>query len=739
MLLAGAVAMVGYAHGGRSLAARDEPSPAGGPTQGDTARILVTCDGSTPAAADGGLTLHAALARAAADARANVISFDPRVFQGSRTALALREPLMLSEAAGGEDRIDGRVGTDRITLDFSGCPDAGLVVGAQAGLGLHHITITGGGQRAILIKDGGRLSLDAVTVQGSRGPGLALFGHARATLHRCLVTGHRTHGLELHEDAVATLTDSRLAGNDQAGLAGFHTSRAHLDNCILSDNGQWNVVLTHTAGAQLTACRLEGGGFASADVSQRASLTLTSCTVAMGRRFGLFVTGQAGVHLTDTRLRQHAGRGIELQDQATARLDQSRIEASGDYGVILFGRSQLTADQTAFLYNGGHGVSLRDQATGAFQGCVFAGNRYSGIGCLDAGAGGRMSARACVFQQNGMRPIYRGPLHLDPLVPTPVRIEDALVHCLAEPEAQVDLYLDRAGEAARYLRTISADQRGRFTVDCREVPAGWVMTAAATVRGSTSELNVIAGSPAPVLLAALLGQTGPFSDLGGPVRFDARLRRWPTGTHLVFHVPAMPAPTVGRYAEFLVRRVEEWTGGSLSAEVQTTALPAVPAEAVVIPIRYLPAETPPLESRGGVTFMKWTAEGRFVRPMEILLAIAPEPAETCPRILAHEVGHTLGLCHVRAGLLSRMQGSVAPDAAGLVNDFSPMFTFYDVQALHVLHDRRTRPGATLADLAARGLVPASPSLQLAETPAAPPQPTFSPPAPQLQRPDRPHP
>ena len=67
----------------------------------------------------------------------------------------------------------------------------------------------------------------------------------------------------------------------------------------------------------------------------------------------------------------------------------------------------------------------------------------------------------------------------------------------------------RRGEAGRYLKTVQADRQGRFAVDCREVPAGMVMTATATAGGSTSEFNVVAGPTCEPILSALLAQTGP--------------------------------------------------------------------------------------------------------------------------------------------------------------------------------------------------------------------------------------
>jgi hypothetical protein len=80
--------------------------------------------------------------------------------------------------------------------------------------------------------------------------------------------------------------------------------------------------------------------------------------------------------------------------------------------------------------------------------------------------------------------------------------------------------------------------------------------------------------------------------------------------------------------------------------------------------------------------------------MEIILALGQDPAQACPRVLAHEIGHTLGLCHARVGLLSRMQG-ISPPGPGYVNDFSPIMTYYDVLALQILYTQHDTGRLTL--------------------------------------------
>jgi hypothetical protein len=676
----------------------------------------------------GRVTLPDAIVQAGNDPRDNLITFDPEVFGRSGTTITLTTSLLVSQPRPGEDCIDGHAASGGLVLDVSACEDAGFIIAGQASLTLARLTVRGGGQRAILVKDGGTVYLNDVTITGASGPGVALFGEARAVLSRSRVADNRTHGVEVHGQASATLEQVEVHGNRQSGLAGFDQGRITAQDCHLRSNGDWNVVLTQEAVAELARCTLEEGRFANADVSGKARLNAKDSLIRNGDRFGVFGTGQAQIAIASSTLSEHRGRGVELQDRAVLELSNARIEANEDYGVILFGQSSIRARRVQITRNGAHGVSLRGQAEGEFEECTFAGNRYSGLGCLDAADGGSVRVSRSTFAQNGMRPIYRGPLHLDPFPPTPLRISRSQVLCRADPRATIELFVDRAGEATQFLRTVPANERGLFLVDCRELPDGWVMTATATVDGSTSEFNVVAGAASPPVLNALLGRTGTLSDDGGQVDHDMLLRRWKPGSRLVFHLPNPPSVPVERYGRLLMDCIDDWTGGAVEARIRVGNGANRSDDEVVIPIRYVDPTSPQLLGRGGVTFMKWDASGLFVEPMEILLATAGEPNDTCPRVMAHEIGHTLGLCHVRIGLLSRMQGSTPPTEA-FVNDFSPIMTYYDVLALHVLYDPRNREGGTLRELVRNGVIPPAGAPGMVRTDERVLEPTFSPVAP----------
>ncbi len=652
------------------------------------------------------MTLLDALTRAREDPRDNVIRFDAAVFGSSDATIRLSETLTISDESGGHDRIDGSLPGGFVTLDGSDCPDAGIMVSGKAQFSLLNVGVRGGRIRGVLITENARLNLDNVKVRECSGPGLAVFGEAKVHIQGGAITENRSHGVEVRDRAFASLEQVKLGGNGQSDLAGFNEGAISASGCSMSSAADWNVVLSEEARASLTRCTLSRARFANADASGKARLQIADSTIDDSVRTGIFATGQATIDLTSTRLRRHGSRCVELQDEAAATMEASAMEFGGEHGMVLFGKSSVHATQVRVADSGSHGICLRQQARGWFDRCVFTGNRSAGIACPDAHEGGPVRATRCTFSGNGMRPICRGPLHISPLVPTPIRIDGPQVTCMTEPKATIEFYVDHVGEAARYLKTVTADGMGRFTVDCRDVPAGRVITAAATSEESTSEFNVVAANDSGPILAALLGDTGPLSDEGGQIRLESLLRRWEADTRLVFHLVNPPNSAVERYVRFLVDRINDWTGASLQSELGIGQIRRPPGKAVVLPIRYVTADSPNLVGRGGATFMAWDAGGSFMPPMEVVLAVAQDPRRTCPRVLAHEIGHTLGLCPARVGLLSRMQGITPPPKdSGYVNDFSPMMTYYDVLALQILHDRRNTGRLTLGRLVEKGAIP----------------------------------
>ncbi len=703
------------------------------------ATIVVNSSLSGDSTVPGKTTLTAALRQAMNDPRDNEIVFAPAAFHNSKNIVQPAATLLVKDSGAGHDRIDGRLPNGSIVLDVSLCSDAGILIRGDGRLSLSRLTIRGGNQRTILIKDRGRLQGEELTIEGSGGPGVALFQEAVIELVDCRITNHLTHGIELHERATLRIDNSRIDSNRQSGIAAFNQARIETRQCRIQSNGDWNLVLKQESQALLTDCQLDGSRFANLDLGGSARLQANQCIIRDGNKFGLFATDGPVIQLVDTVFSRHGGRGIEIQDAGRITLLRTRIESSGDYGVILFGRSVIEATDSLIRDNTAHGVCLRDQAAGRFELCRFEQNRLSGIGCADHADGGIVQIRQCLFHDNGLRPIYRGPLHIDPLVPTPLSIRGPFIECLADPGAEIDLYIDRAGEAAKYFTTLRADAAGRFELDSRVVPEGFVMTATATtIGGATSEFNVIAGTNAAPVINALLGKTGPLSDNAtANIQSDTLLRRWQPGSHLILQMENPPPATPARaYAEFLVARTNAWTAGALTAELRVGPSRSANNGQVVIPVRYVPAQYPDLIDRGGVIYMRWDTRGLFVEPMRILLADGDGKNTPCPRVLAHEWGHALGLYHARVGLLSRMQGS-QPPPPGMVNDFSPTLTFYDVLALQMLYHPDNHDGMTLGQLTDRRIVTTLGDRRLVRASDGAKEPVFSPQPPPMATPASP--
>jgi hypothetical protein len=650
-----------------------------------------------------GLTLREAIERAARDPRDNTIRFAPAVFRPGRVSVQLERPLISAprpQGRGGCDVVDG--GECGVAIQ-AGPRAPALIIVRGGRLTLRKLMLVGGSGQTVLA-DGGSLELADCAVMRSAGAGVLLQGGGRLRVAGGRVGEHKTHGIELHDACVLDVAGATIGHNGQAGIALLDRSRATVERCVLDANGQWGVVATNAAAAALRDTRIRGTGFAGVDAAEQAQIDLDGSRISDGGRFGILASGGARLSLRRSGLSGNSWRGIELQGEAVADLCETAVEQSGHFGVVLFGRSKAQIVGGAVRRNRGHGLTIRDQAAVDVSDCAFEDNEYSGAAAPDAGDGGRLRVRRCVFRHNGMRPLFRGPMHIDPPVPTVLGIDGDRVTVRAAPHATVDLYVDPAGEAARYLRTVTADDAGEFDLAIDSVPSGEVITAAATAHGHTSEFNVIAGRRDAAILAALLARTGPLSDAGGAIEPSATIQRWRRGTRVVFRFEDRPPRHVEAYMECLIGALRGWLDGAVDVDVRFGSGAPLPNGVTVVPIRYAPARDDRINGTGGTTFTQWDSLGYFDGPIRIFLA-RPAAGETaCPRVAIHEMLHALGLYHARVGLRSRMQGTPAPPA-GQVNDFAPAPTFFDVAALQILYGHRLPAPTTLAQLTSAGLMP----------------------------------
>lgn len=678
-------------------------APTAGPTEpGPTIAVSRADDSPNP---PNGPTLRAAIEQASADPRDNVIRFDSSLFAAGPITIHIERPLVFAPGVAshsGHDRIDAA--HQDVTVQ-AGPGVSSLLVVRQGELAIANLALAAGSLQTILVADDGHLQLTECRIVQSHGAGIAVTGHGQLDVTGGRIGEHKSHGIEAHDTSSLTVSSTVIDHNAQGGIALLDHASGTIDQCTIDANGQWGIVATNNSTARVVATVLRGAGFANLDAAGRSRLTLDACHILNGARFGILVSG--GTRLTARRaaITANAWRGLELQNEAAVELIDSSVEQSGHFGVVLFGRSTLQIDGGAISRNRGHGLTIRDRSTADVRDCAFEENEYSGAGAPDAGDGGRLSIRRCVFHKNGLRPIFRGPLHIAPPVPTAVRIANHSTLVRAAPRATVDLYADRAGEAARYLHTVTADDSGQFTVDAASLPSGEVITAAATTAdGQTSEFNVVGGRLDGTILAALLARTGPLSDTGGDIQPAVAIQRWRRGSHVIFRFEPRPPPHIETYVRWFVANLHDSLGDAIEVQAEFRSQAAQPRDAVIVPVQYASPKDHRVNGTGGTTFTQWDPLGYFDGPIRIVLANPAPGEDACPRVAIHEMCHALGLYHARVGLLSRMQG-IPPPTTGLVNDFAPALTFFDVAALQILYGNTLRAPTTIAQLAEAGLIP----------------------------------
>ncbi len=611
--------------------------------------------------------------------------------------------------------IDG--GPRGITLRAA--PSSAILLVRETSIILRNVTLAEAGDHGLVLADCGEVVLDHCRIVRGRGTGVSAVGGGRLSVRGGRLAENLSHGIEAYGSWSLEVARTAIERNGQAGLAAFDRARAAVSDCTFDSNGRHGMTAADRASVHAERTYIGHSGFAAVGAAGEGRVSLASCRIEDGRRFGVLADGRASLDLRDTAVTRSGWRGLELQNAAAISLHDCSIEQSGNFGIVAFGRSAVRIDGGRIAGNRGHGLAVREHAAADVSDCTLEQNECSGAGAPDACDGGRLRLRRCVFRRNGLRPVCRGPRHIDPPVPTVVGIAADRVTLVAAPRAQLDLYADAAGEASRYLRTVTADAAGHIELALASLPSGEPITAAATTPdGHTSEFNVVAGPADRSLLAALLARCGPLSDAAGAITPGATVQRWPRGTQLVFVFEEPPPAHIRTYVSEFLRRLPGWLGESISVDARFDAGDAPRPDATRVPITMSRGPVDELDGVGGTTFTHWDERGHLTPPTRIVLARPRGGEALCPRIVVHEMCHALGLYHARVGLLSRMQGT-APPLSGYVNDFAPVPTYYDVMALRALYDPRLPAPAALSHLVESGLMPAAPgALSAADDPVS---------------------
>ncbi len=194
------------------------------------------------------------------------------------------------------------------------------------------------------------VTLEGVTITGSRGDGLLLYG--QALLQNIKITKNADDGVEISGAARAQLKNTSILSNGDDGLF----------------------------------------------VSERAQLTLVSSTVAENKGDGIEAQDSSVIRLQNSQIANNGLRGLDVRIAAQLELFDSRVVGNKADGGVLRDSAQARLEAAQILGNGANGLVVTDKALGVIANSTLSNNASNG---LEVSGTATAEVRRTLLQGNG--------------------------------------------------------------------------------------------------------------------------------------------------------------------------------------------------------------------------------------------------------------------------------------------------------------------------------------------------
>ncbi len=372
--------------------------------------------------------------------------------------------------APGPDWLALNVASDGLTVVLEGITVSGgyggiqLVTGPASTITLQDMKVKGdpaGRYILLCVWEEPTVTLDGVSVLGSRYHGLEAWGRVKLTVKNSTISDSTLSGIVVSGSATVSMRDTTIASNGSSGIYVLDSGSVNIQTCTISNNviagiqvtesGQVTVTDTGVTGTKTDSAGKYGNGVSA---SKQSKTTIRNCTISSsalrGVRFyenatgtveesivsdsggaGIVAYGNASAIVTGSTIARNVEEGIFAGDSARVEITNSQVTdskpASGSpsgYGLNVVQNAQATIRGNTISRNASAGILLQDNAEAAIQQNTISDNTTWGIYVVSsahasiedntitgtAPAQGKVTARGVQLSGDGRTTILRNQI-----------------------------------------------------------------------------------------------------------------------------------------------------------------------------------------------------------------------------------------------------------------------------------------------------------------------------------------
>ncbi|MCS7198511.1 MAG: right-handed parallel beta-helix repeat-containing protein [Candidatus Bipolaricaulota bacterium] len=208
-----------------------------------------------------------------------------------------------------------------------------------------------------VIADAQDVTLEGLTVTGSRGDGLLLYG--QTTLRAVKILNHLDDGAEITGSAAVQFLESVISGNGDDGIFAAERAQLSLADSTISDNGGDGLEARDSVRIQLQKTQVSKNGLRGLEVRIAAQLELAYSRLMENKLDGIALRDSAQATLESAQIWRNGADGALVTDKARATLMNSTLSENSTDGLEVSGAASVELRRTTFQSNGWAEACLR--------------------------------------------------------------------------------------------------------------------------------------------------------------------------------------------------------------------------------------------------------------------------------------------------------------------------------------------------------------------------------------------
>jgi parallel beta-helix repeat protein len=326
--------------------------------------------------------------------------------------------------ARGSDWLALNVATDGLTVVLEDMTVSGgyggilIATGPASTITLQDVKAQGdvaGRNDLLRVWEESTVTLDRVSVFGSRYHGLGAWGRVKLTVANSTISNSISGGVVISERAVVTMRDTTIANNGSNGIYALDRASADIQTCTISGNVIAGIQIADSSQATVSGSQIKGakpkgdvlgyGILATGEsrvtaekntISQNAGFgvylweetvsTIRGNTISDNENFGVYMRGSASAVLEDNTITRNRAEGIRTIESSALTITRNRITSQRTdlqgglgRGISAFGDSVLTIRDNTISGNASIGIDLYERVKATVTNNTISGNSLDGI------------------------------------------------------------------------------------------------------------------------------------------------------------------------------------------------------------------------------------------------------------------------------------------------------------------------------------------------------------------------